>query len=346
MTKSDRAPQAFLVHTDVQAKPTKPRRAPEVVFDSVPDNAALVTVPQTAVPSVPRRFRWATILLSSLSALVTLWAGLAIMELVESFFARSPVLGWIVLSVAVLAGVAALAIIVREIYGLLRLTRIEGLQEKAARAINLDEQSSAIETVAELQAIYGNRPDSRWGLDQLMQHKHDILDPRDRVKLAESLLVTPLDIEAHRIIARRARRVTLLTTVTPAAALDILFVASQNLGMIRELATLYGGKPSTLATLKMARMVVTHLAVTGGLALSDNLIQHLVGKGLLGRLSARFGEGAVNGILTSRIGLAARDVCRPIPHDSTSRETLSGLLREVLTFGESKTEDAKSKPQS
>jgi putative membrane protein len=102
--------------------------------------------------------------------------------------------------------------------------------------------------------------------------------------------------------------------------------------MLRELATLYGGRPSTLSTLRLARLVVGHLAVTGGLALSDNLLQHVVGRGLLGRLSARFGEGAVNGILTSRIGLAAVDVCRPIPQESSTKETLGSLLKELVTL--------------
>ena len=83
-------------------------------------------------------------------------------------------------------------------------------------------------------------------------------------------------------------------------------------------------------------MVVSHLAVTGGLALSDNLIQHVVGKGLLGRLSARFGEGAVNGILTSRIGLAARDVCRPVPQTESTKETLGTLLRELVKLNDSR----------
>ena len=83
--------------------------------------------------------------------------------------------------------------------------------------------------------------------------------------------------EAHRIIAHAARRITFLTTVAPTAALDILFVAAQNLRMMRELATLYGGRPSTLSTLRLARMVLSHLALTGGIALSDNLIQHVVG---------------------------------------------------------------------
>ena len=145
---------------------------------------------------------------------------------------------------------------------------------------------------------------------------------------------------ATSIIAKRARRVTLLTTVTPAAALDILFVGAQNLGMLREIASLYGGRPSTLATLRLARMVVTHLAVAGGLALSDNFLHLFVGKGILGRLSARFGEGAVNGILTARIGLAAREVCRPVPQEQSKREKLSNMVKELANFSDAtKTEN-------
>jgi putative membrane protein len=244
------------------------------------------------------------------------------------------VLGWIAFSIAAIAGFAASAIIVREVLGLLQLRKIEQLQDHAARAINLDEQSSAAKACEELQAMYQGRKDMAWSLQQFTSHTNDILDPKDRMALADRILLVPLDDAAHKIIARRARRVTLLTTVTPAAALDIIFVAAQNLSMLRDLATLYGGRPSTLATLKLAKMVATHLAVTGGLALSDNLIQHFVGKGLLGRLSARFGEGAVNGILTSRIGLSAADVCRPIPRAASTGETLTGLLKEVLSFGE------------
>jgi putative membrane protein len=165
----------------------------------------------------------------------------------------------------------------------------------------------------------------------MKQYEADILDGRDRVRLAERHLVDWRDGEAHRIIAHAARRITLLTTVAPTAALDILFVAAQNLRMMRELATLYGGRPSTLATLRLARMVLSHLALTGGIALSDNLIQHVVGRGLLGKLSARFGEGTVNGILTARVGLAARDVCRPIPQETSAKDTLGSLMKELVS---------------
>ena len=346
MTENHRAPQAFVLPDaePTDEKPAKTKRraaAPELVFDPEPEHTDIVALPQTRAPNAMRRFRWLTVLASALFTLVSMWAGLAVVELVESFFARSPWLGWVALAVAATAGIAAFAITLREVLGLWRLKAIEDLQEHAARAINLDERSSSEKACAELETIFAGRADAAEGLKQFRSHRNDILDPRDRVMLADSLLVQPLDGEAHKIIARRARRVTLLTTVTPVAALDILFVAAQNLGMLRELATLYGGRPSTLATLKLARMVATHLAVTGGLALSDNLIQHFVGKGLLGRLSARFGEGAVNGILTSRIGLAAVAVCRPIPREAGSGETLTNLLKEVLTFGGKDTPNVK-----
>lgn len=331
MTGNHRKPAAFVLDDEEKLKSRH-----KIEFDTHETVGELVVVPVLAVRRT-RKFRWGFVLFSALAALISLWASLAITTLIEDFFARSASLGWLALGVAALAGLAALAIAIREIWGLSRLRRIEHTQELSARAINLDDAAAATETIASLEGIYGGRSDTAMGMKTFRDHKNDIMDPRDRIRLLDRLVISPLDEESHRIIARRARRVTLLTTVTPAAALDIVFVAAQNLRMLRELAELYGGRPSTLSTLKLARMVVTHLAVTGGLALSDNLIQHVVGKGLLGRLSARFGEGAVNGILTSRIGLAARDVCRPVPQTESTKETLGTLLRELVMLNESRT---------
>lgn len=324
-----RAPQAFKLESEVATKKTKPTK---IEFTPEEPEHELTTVPFAAEQNISMRPRWGFILISALASLFTLWLGLSATQIVEGFFARSVFLGYLALGVASVAGFAALAIILREIWGLFRLRRIEQLQLSASHALNQDDASSADIAVAGLKKLYASRADIAWNLKNLNLHTDDIMDPRDRVRLAERYLVDPLDETAHRIIAKRARRVTLLTTVTPAAALDILFVGAQNLAMLREIASLYGGRPSTLATFRLARMVVTHLAVAGGLALSDNFLHLFVGKGLLGRLSARFGEGAVNGILTARIGLAAREVCRPVPQENSKRETLSSLVKELANF--------------
>jgi putative membrane protein len=336
-----RAPQVFVLDRDDE-KP-KSRKAPKIEMAEEAIPADLIVLPHTT-SSPTKRFRWGTILITALFALIVMWAGLTITQLVESFFARNAWLGWSALVLAALAGFAAVAIVTREVWGLYRLNQIEALQEKIARALNLSDNTLAKAAVGELETLYASRPDQSWALKTYRSHDQDIIDATDRLRLMDRIVLHPMDEEANRIIAKRARRVTLITTVTPLAALDILFVAAINLGMLRELAALYGGRPSTVATLKLARMVMTHLAVSGGLALSDNLIQHVVGKGLLGRLSARFGEGAVNGILTSRIGLAAIDVCRPIPSSKPNRETLGKLLTEIVRFGGKDETDAPSKP--
>ncbi len=334
MIEDHRAPQAFILKSEKDAdeptrkvKTTKGTTATLTLEAEAPRD--IVTVPATSAPA-PKRWRLMTFLLTALTALFMMWLGLTVTQLVENFFARSPTLGWIAASLAIIAGVAAIGIVSREVWGLFRLRKIELLQDHAARAINLKDRQAAAVALNDLTSLYRSEPDASQALAQLDQYQSTIMNADDRLKLADRLLLEPRDARARKLIASRARRVTLLTTVTPAAALDILFVATQNLMMLREIATLYGGRPSTLSTLRIARMVATHLAVTGGLALSDSLIQHIVGKGLLGRLSARFGEGAVNGILTTRIGLAACKLCRPIPRSEEDQDRLTDMVSELL----------------
>jgi putative membrane protein len=336
MTGAPRQPKAFVIDEPEHAHRQDTRRKPRAVTGITiePDEIdAPVVVPPAPLP-VSRHMRWGTLLAGALFTLVSLWAGLAVTQLVEDFFARSPALGWVALAAASVAAVAALAIIIREAWDLARLRRIEHIQIDAAHALNTDDLAAAGRAVTGIAKLYSGRSDAQLGLRTLREHDSDIMDGADRVRLTERLLVSPRDDDAHRIIARAARRITLLTTVTPNAALDMLFVATINLRMMREVASLYGGRPSTLATFRLVRMVLSHLAVAGGLALSDTLLQNLIGKGLLGRLSARFGEGAVNGILTARVGLAARDVCRPIPQEASAKETLGSLMRELVSMDE------------
>lgn len=332
-----------------QASKTRPRgrqpralAAPEIQFEEPSDDALLPAIARDH--TIAKRFRWGTILVSGALGLASMWAGLAATQLIEDLFARSPVLGWIGTGLLALVVLAAVAIILRELFGLWRLKKLGTTQADATRAISADDATAAQATLADLHSIYDARPDMRWGLAQLKEHSKAIMDPADRIKLAERDLMKPLDDEASRIIGRAARRVSVVTAIAP-AALDIALVGAQNLRMLRELATLYGGRPGTLGTVRLARMVAGHLAVTGGLALSDSVISAVIGKGLIGRLSARFGEGAVNGILTARIGLAAMELCRPLPFLTQSRPGLSDFMREVVSFGGDGGQGNQDKPE-
>jgi putative membrane protein len=117
----------------------------------------------------------------------------------------------------------------------------------------------------------------------------------------------------------------------------MLYVLFENLRMLRALAGLYGGRPGPLGALRLGRMVVGHIIATGGVALTDDLLGQFLGQDLLRRLSRRLGEGAFNGALTSRVGAAAVDVCRPLPFITAppirARDMLAEAFRRTAGTG-------------
>jgi putative membrane protein len=142
--------------------------------------------------------------------------------------------------------------------------------------------------------------------------------------------MAPLDRQASEIVARTATRVSVVTAVSPRAAVDMIFVAISALGMIRRLAALYGGRPGFLGLIRLVRHIVGHLAFTGGMAAGDSLIQQMLGHGVAAKLSARLGEGVLNGLLTTRLGLAAMDVARPLPFAALPRPKLSDIAADLI----------------
>jgi putative membrane protein len=160
------------------------------------------------------------------------------------------------------------------------------------------------------------------------------------IKLAERELMTPLDQEARRLVSAAAQRVSIVTAVSPRAMIDVLFVLVASLRLIRQLALLYGGRPGTLGMVRLLRHVIAHLAITGGMAASDSLLQQMLGHGIAAKLSQRLGEGVLNGLLTARLGLAAIDVTRPLPFTALPRPALADLARDLLRQREGEAEES------
>src|SRR5260370_22501 len=95
-------------------------------------------------------------------------------------------------------------------------------------------------------------------------------------------------------------------------------------------ARLYGGRLGALGMIRLMRHVIAHLAITGGMAASDSLVQQVLGHGIAAKLSQRLGEGILNGLLTARLGLAAIDVTRPLPFTALPRPALGDLAKDLL----------------
>ena len=256
--------------------------------------------------------------------------GLAVTGLIEDLFARSQGLGWLGLVLAILATVSLVIVGVREANCLLRLATMEKLHQRAADTILSDNRIEGRALVQDLIALTCSMPRLARARASLEGHLGDIIDGADLVRLAERELMTPLDQEARRLVGAAAKRVSIVTAVSSRAAIDMLFVLGTALSLVRRLPFLYGVRPGTLGLFRLMRLVVSHLAMTGGLAASDSLIQQILGHGMAAKFSARLGEGMLNGLLTARLGLAAIDVTRPLPFAVLSRPTLRDLMSDAL----------------
>ena len=256
---------------------------------------------------------WGGLFWSALTGLVSLGLGLWTTRIVDDLFARSQTLGWIGVALAAILLVAILGLAAREFGAIFRQRRIAHLHIRFAEARENDDRTLARKNVAELVAIYASRPETARARNLVADLTREIVDGRDLVDIAERNLMVPLDADARREIAAAAKRVSMVTAISPRAIVDVLFVGAQAIRMLRRISEIYGGRPGFLGFVRLARSVGAHLAITGGMAIGDSLVQQVVGHGIAARLSARLGEGVLNGMLTTRIGLSAMAVCRPMP---------------------------------
>lgn len=302
----------------------------EVRVFAEPDAATLPAVVETALPPPRKGLRWGAILLSALGGLVLLGAGLGAVNLVQDLFARSEGLGYVGALLAALATLALVAIITREILGLTRLAAIETLQARAAAVLVSDDRAESRAVLDDLLKIAQENPHLARARATLKGHAGDIIDGADMIRLAERKLMTPLDREAKRLVSTAAQQVALVTAISPRALVDMLFVLAAALRLVRQLARLYGGRPGALGLIRLLRQTVSHLAITGGVAASDSLIQQMLGHGVAAKLSSRLGEGLLNGLLTARLGLATMETIRPLPFETLPRPALSDLAGDLL----------------
>lgn len=337
----ERRPQAFRLDDPhvIVADDDKTKAARGTVRIVPQPESFDLPVPVAPMAAPRRRFSWGTLFWCAAGGLTALGFGLATARLIEDLFARAEWLGTLGAALAALALLALVVIGAREAFALMRLASLEKLRARADAVLVSDDRDEARRIVRALSTTFSATPTLAHARSELATHLTEIIDGRDLLHIAERRLMAPLDGAAAQLVARTATRVSIVTAVSPRAAVDILFVAVAALGMIRRLAALYGGRPGLLGLVRLTRHIIAHLALTGGMAASDSLIQQVLGHGVAAKLSARLGEGVLNGLLTARLGLAAIEVARPLPFAALPAPRLADIAGDLLRRRSEETRD-------
>ncbi|MEM9250493.1 MAG: TIGR01620 family protein [Pseudomonadota bacterium] len=323
-----KAPGPVLIELDGVDTAPDPAQAPPVP-DALPQQGtAMQHLAELGArpPSVLGRLFW-----SSLVALLGFVLSVTAWDFVMGLLARNAVLGGAAVVLTAVVVLALLGIALREIAAIAQLSKLDQIREAAEAARTADDLTAARQAIDRLGALYATRPDTEWGRQRLTERQTELLDARTLLEAAERELLAPLDAAAQREVEAAARQVATVTALVPLAFADVIAALTANLRMIRRIAEIYGGRAGTLGAWRLTRTVLAHLVATGAVAVGDDLIQSVAGGSILSRVSRRFGEGIVNGALTARVGVAALEVCRPLPYIASPRPTVSTLVGRALT---------------
>ena len=283
------------------------------------------------VPARPPRLlgRVGKLAWTAAGILVSMALALAAERLIRDLFGTNEWLGWFGVAVLATLVLALVALAAREIGAIARLRKLDALKRHAARALESDLRKDGEALLRELDGLYSARADLARPRQALSEGARDLFDGSEFVRLAERMLMAPLDQRARALTAASARRVALVTTVSPRALIDIAFVIFESVRLGGDIARLYGARPGLAGSLRLAGAILSHLAVTGGLVLTDGVMEQLLGQGLATRLSARLGEGVVNGLMTVRVGIAAIRVVRPLPFTTQNQPVVRDFIPEL-----------------
>lgn len=332
MSKKTSGP--VLIELDQAPSEVTPATAPPVPDLAAPQGHAMQAVANLAARKSSGLARW---FWSLLVTLVGFGLSVAAWDFVNGMMARNPYLGLIAAGLAALFIAVLLVIAGREVLGFARLRRLDRVHRDAQAASASEDLDAARQVTAQLMALYAARPDTDWGRANFVERRGDVFDADGLLSLAEAELIVPLDAQALKEIEAASRQVATVTAIVPLALADVFVALTANLRMIRRISEVYGGRSGTLGNWRLTRTVFTHLVATGAVAVGDDLIGTLAGGGVVAKISRRFGEGVINGALTARVGVAAMEVCRPLPFIVAKRPSVTGLVKRALAglFGRS-----------
>lgn len=302
----------------------------------MPEGEVLQPVPDPEDKSRPSSFKqplsvdislpWSTWFLGLLAATILFLCGVSLWDALNGLWERSAVVGMAGLALMGLLLVVTTAVAIQEWQAIQRINTFEEIRQQAEfslkRSDDVGDLDSARKAINRLIPIYSSRDDTRRGSERLAERQGELFAASGLITLAETEILKVLDDRSEKVIGDAALRIATETAFMPWPLADVLLVFLGSMQMFRRIAQIYGNRPGVVASWILSRKVLTQLVVAGALSESGHWINAMAGSHLL-NLARPIGEGVTNATLLARSGVAAMELCRPLPFHSRQRPSAS-----------------------
>ena len=280
------------------------------------------------VPPVPKRKRWTMKLgLTALGVAFVSWLTIDLYMWVSSAFASGVGLGWAAAATVTVALTAAFAMIAHEMRSYLVLKTVEANQEKLAHQLQNTTQSEARDAIRAVIAEIALDSKTKASLETFQRQVQPHHSPAQQIEIFAQTVITPLDRRAESVIRRATSRAFGITVISPTAITDAVFFIYVAVRMVREIATCYGHRPSTLATIHLLRRLMVEAGKLGFVDFAGATFTQYVGGAVLERVATSAAESMYASQRMARIGLVAMSMCRPVPF---RKDEVPGILSSLI----------------
>ncbi len=251
---------------------------------------------------------------------------LVVQQYDNSFFFGTLFLGLI------LTAITAIATLSWRAYQDIQALRIVStLQKEGQKIMANDGYGSAIYYLNKVAQLYAHNPEIKTRLERFYLTLNDSHHDRELCLLFSSYMMKDIDQQACRIVTQRSQETALLVMISQMAWLDSLLTLWRNIRMIRDVATLYGGRPGFLGSISLISVVLQNLIYAGASEVVADGVAEMLGSSVLSVMSAQAAQGLGSGILTARLGLHAIQACRPLPFSEDEKPRLKDIRKVIVS---------------
>jgi len=284
----------------------------------------------TTTPIVPKHSAWLW-LATSLSGLLVL------MLLVDSYnfiieqYNDSFILGTVFSLLIVIICGTSLALTGQAIQKIRTLRTVSSLQQEGQKIITNNAYGNAKGYLNKIALFYNEDLSFRNRLDRFNISINDSHHDREMCALFSNKVMHDIDQQAYQIVTKGSKETALLVMISQIALLDTILTLWRNVRIIREIATLYGGKPGFFGSISLIFTVIQNLIYADVSETVADGTAEILGGSVLSVMSTQIAQGLGIGILTARLGIHAMNACRPLPFMEDEKPRLKEIRREVMS---------------